>query len=121
MEDSTVLVALLVLIGMYVVYAHFLKRSKHALISYEGVPLMRGTVAMSADDKELLGVVPVQRIRPPSVQTAKVGFPLSPVMPDLNVIDGVAPFNPDIVGKEWGAALESGDTRPGKIERVVRP
>jgi len=58
--------------------------------------------------RDLLGVAPVQRVQPVSVQLAKIGFPASPVMPDLAVVDGVAPFNPDIVGKEWGAIVTSG-------------
>lgn len=37
------------------------------------------------------------RIGFPSWQTR---FPSSPIMPDANVIDGTAPFHPDI-GKEW--------------------
>src|SRR3978361_422863 len=49
---------------------------------------------LSYDDEDLLGIAPVQRVIPVSVKLAKVGFPSSPVMPDLNEIDGIAPFNP---------------------------
>jgi len=58
-----------------------------------------------ADNLDLLGVTPIQRVVPLEAKLAKVGFPTSPVMPDLNVIDGVAPWNPSIAGNEWGAMI----------------
>lgn len=73
-----------------------------------------GHTLTNADDIDLLGVAPVQRVVPLEAKLDKVGFPVSPVMPDLNVIDGVAPYNPEISGNEWGATLISQGTQEGK-------
>ena len=67
------------------------------------------------DYNELLGVAPVQRERNISASIAtSQDFPSSPIMPHLNIIEGIAPFNPDIDGKEWGVPAISGSTMPGR-------
>lgn len=107
-NSTTILVVILILAAMYVYMFRGVRRKVQS-IAYVERPTV-GKPAMSADDQELLGVAPVQKMQSALLRPriAQVGFPISPVMPDLNVIDGVAPFNPDIVGNEWGAALTIG-------------
>jgi len=110
-ETTTFNIILFALIAVFV-YFYAFKEKSHKNIVYVQRPV-KGSPVLSIDDEELLGVAPVQRLQPPSVQLAKVGFPLSPVMPDLNVIDGVAPYNPEISGNEWGASLIKGSSSQG--------
>ena len=66
--------------------------------------------------KDLLDVVTTQPIvTTNSAGQQQIGFPTSPIMPHLNVIDGVSPYNPDIAGKEWADTTVPMDpSRPGK-------
>jgi len=57
--------------------------------------------------KELLGVAPVQRMKSNvGLMSISQNFPNSPIMPHLNIIDGVSPYNPDYAGKEWADTSE---------------
>lgn len=60
---------------------------------------------------ELVGVAPAQ-LKKTLVydNTGGVHFPSNPVMPDMKVIDGIAPTNPDIHEKEWAVSIEPEET-----------
>lgn len=45
-----------------------------------------------------------------NVKRKPVGFPTSPIMPDLNAIDGVEPYNPNLAGKEWVMPVIEGES-----------
>src|SRR4029078_1809046 len=51
--------------------------------------------------KDLLDVASTQPIVFNGLNGPQIGFPTSPIMPDLNVIDGVAPYNPGAMGSSW--------------------
>src|SRR5690349_12333511 len=63
--------------------------------------------------KDLLDVATTQPIVLQGPSGPQIGFPTSPIMPHLNVIDGVSPYNPDFAGKEWA---DTGGVTPGSLE-----
>jgi hypothetical protein len=104
MDTTDTIVYLLAFTGLYL-WLFRQKRRPVQTIRYARRPTIGKPDSLTADEKELLGVAPTRRPRRTAVKLAKVGFPYSPIMPDIQVVDGIAPYNPEIVGNEWGSAL----------------
>lgn len=106
--ENVIFLGIIISFFMYLYYVRRVSsNSIHAMLPKR--PNVSHPSPLSDSEKQLLGVAPIQRIKPLSVKLAEVGFPSSPVMPDLNVINGVAPYNPNITGNEWGGAMLSKD------------
>lgn len=72
-------------------------------------PVMPASIV--ANKGHPLGVLPTVSTSSWDVDNSKGLFPKSPIMPHLNVIDGVSPFNPDLSGKEWASSVPTSVTR----------
>jgi hypothetical protein len=50
---------------------------------------------------------------PRILRASSIRYPSSTIMPDMNIIDGVAPYNPDVTGKEWADTPRLGTSPAG--------
>jgi hypothetical protein len=101
----------LILVSILVWYIFFNKRQRKRIPVFVERPQGATGALLPIERKDLLDVVSIQPVPLSTTDvSSNIGFPTSPIMPDLNVIDEVAPYNPDISGKEWANVHISSDT-----------
>ena len=84
---SVTILTLLIICGLYFVYGNLFIKRKRKMRSSTPRPIKYGNIAIQTLDG-------VRMIHPPTRGK-------STIMPDLSVIDNIAPYNPDWDGKEY--------------------
>lgn len=111
-EKETIFIIFLIAIFLYL---RFGKRAVHPssiLLSTSESKLFSPHVPIIPSDrvdKHYLGVAPLQRyhsrVHPIVTDAALLESQEKDVMRDQKAIDGIAPYNPDIMGKEWDVPI----------------